>query len=107
MRFRTRNIRSLYRAGSLVTVSKELTKYKLDLVGEQEVKWENGGNELAGEYTFSTYVIQFWDMINAAVYSSPWSNKGILRAICYSNGYRPCLPDTFMHFPTLTFCLHL
>jgi hypothetical protein len=33
MRFGTRNIRSLYRAGSLVTVSKELKKYKLDLVG--------------------------------------------------------------------------
>jgi hypothetical protein len=38
MRFGTWNIRNLYRAGSLMTVSKELSKYKLDLVGVQEVR---------------------------------------------------------------------
>jgi hypothetical protein len=32
MRLGVWNVRSLYRAGSLVTVSKELSKYKLDLV---------------------------------------------------------------------------
>jgi hypothetical protein len=32
----TWNVRSLYKAGSLVTVSKELSKYTLDLVGVQE-----------------------------------------------------------------------
>jgi hypothetical protein len=42
----------LYRAGSLVSVSKELSKYTLDLVGVQEVRWEGGGTEPAGEYTF-------------------------------------------------------
>jgi hypothetical protein len=36
MRFRTWNVRSLYRTGSLVTVSKELSKCRLDLVGVQE-----------------------------------------------------------------------
>jgi hypothetical protein len=40
MGFGTLNIRSLYRAGSLKTVAKELGKYKLDLVGVQEVRWE-------------------------------------------------------------------
>jgi hypothetical protein len=30
-----------------MTVSKELSKYKLDLVGVQEVKWEGGGTEPA------------------------------------------------------------
>jgi hypothetical protein len=35
-----------------MTVSKELSKYKLDLVGVQEVRWEGGGTESAGEYTF-------------------------------------------------------
>jgi hypothetical protein len=54
MRFRLWNIRSLYRAGSLVTVSRELARYKLDLVGMQEVRWEGGGTAPAGEYTFST-----------------------------------------------------
>jgi hypothetical protein len=32
MRFGTWNVRSLYRAGSLKTVSGELARYKLDLV---------------------------------------------------------------------------
>jgi exonuclease III len=53
MRFGTWNVRSLYRAGSLVTVSKELSKYMLDLVGVQEVRWEGDGTERAGKYTFS------------------------------------------------------
>jgi hypothetical protein len=35
-----------------VSVSKELSKYKLDLVGVQEVRWEGGGTEPVGEYTF-------------------------------------------------------
>jgi exonuclease III len=52
MRFRTWNVSSLYRAGSLVTVSKELSKYKLDLVGVQEVRWEGGGTSPIGKYTF-------------------------------------------------------
>jgi hypothetical protein len=53
MRFELWNhVRSLYRAGCLVTVSRELSKYKLDLAGVQEVKWEGGGTEPAGEYTF-------------------------------------------------------
>jgi hypothetical protein len=34
------------------TVSKDLSKYKLDLVEVQEVRWEGGGTEPAGEYTF-------------------------------------------------------
>jgi hypothetical protein len=51
IRFWTRNVRSLYRAGSLVTVSKELSKYKLHLVGVQ-VRWEGDGSEQAGKYTF-------------------------------------------------------
>jgi hypothetical protein len=35
-----------------MTVSRELTIYKLDVVGVQEVRWEGGGTEPAGEYTF-------------------------------------------------------
>jgi exonuclease III len=52
MRFGTWNVRSLYRVGSLMTVSRELARYKLDLVGVQEVRWEGGGTKPAGEYTF-------------------------------------------------------
>jgi hypothetical protein len=53
MRFGTWNVRSLYRAGSLMTVAKEISKYKLNLVGVQEVRWGGGGTEPAGEYHFS------------------------------------------------------
>jgi hypothetical protein len=52
IRFWTWNVKSLYRAGSLKTVSRELARYKLDLVGVQEIRWEGGGTEPAGEYTF-------------------------------------------------------
>jgi hypothetical protein len=34
-------------------VAKELSKYKLDLVRVQEIRWDRGGTEPAGEYTFS------------------------------------------------------
>jgi exonuclease III len=51
MRFGTWNIRSLYRVGSIMTVSRELSRHRLDLVGVQEVKWEGSGTTPAGEYT--------------------------------------------------------
>jgi hypothetical protein len=37
----TWNVRSLYRAGSLMAVARELARYKLDLVGVQKVRWDN------------------------------------------------------------------
>jgi hypothetical protein len=43
---------SLYRAGSLMTVSRELSRYRFDLVGVQEVRWEGSGTIPAREYTF-------------------------------------------------------
>jgi hypothetical protein len=51
-RFGTWNFRSLYRSGSLKTVSGELAKYRSDLVGVQEVRWDKGSTEPAGDYTF-------------------------------------------------------
>jgi exonuclease III len=54
MRFGTWNVRSLYRAGSLMTVLRELARYKLDLLRVQEVRWEGGGTEPVAGYTFST-----------------------------------------------------
>jgi exonuclease III len=52
MRFGTWNVRSLYRAGSLTATARELARYKLDLVGVQEVRWGKGGMLRAGEYSF-------------------------------------------------------
>jgi hypothetical protein len=50
MRFGTWNVRSMSRAGLLRAVVEEISKYKLDLV--EEVRWDGGGTDPAGEYTF-------------------------------------------------------
>jgi exonuclease III len=52
MRFGTWNVRSLYRVGGIKSVVGELEKYKLDLVGVQEVRWEGEGYQTADHYTF-------------------------------------------------------
>jgi exonuclease III len=52
MRFGTWNVRSLCRAGSLRTVAEEISKYKLDSVGIQEVRWDGGSTEPADEHKF-------------------------------------------------------
>jgi hypothetical protein len=49
IRFVTWNVRSLFKAGSLMTAVKEISKYKLDLVGVREVRWDRVGTEPAGE----------------------------------------------------------
>jgi hypothetical protein len=64
MRFGIWNVRSLYRAGSLMTVAEEISKYMLDLVEVQEVRWDGGGTEPAGEYT-RTYFYGKWNENNA------------------------------------------
>jgi hypothetical protein len=33
-------------------VAEEISKHELDLVGVQEVRWDRGGTEPAGQYTF-------------------------------------------------------
>jgi hypothetical protein len=51
MRFGTWNVRSMYRVGSPMTVSRELSRYRLDLVGVQEDRWE--GSDIApAKFTF-------------------------------------------------------
>jgi hypothetical protein len=35
-----------------MTEAKEISKYKLDLVAVQEVRWDKGGTKPAGKYTF-------------------------------------------------------
>jgi hypothetical protein len=44
MSFGTWNVRSIYRSDSLKIISRELAKYKLDLVGAQEVRWDMADN---------------------------------------------------------------
>ena len=52
MRFGTWNVRSLYRLGSLTSAGRELARHKLDLVGVQEVRWDNGSTVRAEDYNF-------------------------------------------------------
>jgi hypothetical protein len=52
LKFGTWNVRNQYRAGSLTAEARELPRYKLDSVGEQEVRWNEGGTVRAGDYHF-------------------------------------------------------
>ena len=54
MMFGTWNVGSLYRAGPLTAAARELARYKLDLVGMQEVRWDKGGTVRAGYIILST-----------------------------------------------------
>jgi hypothetical protein len=52
MRFGRWSVRSLCSAGSLTAVAREWARYKLDLVGVQEVRWDKGATIRAGDYNF-------------------------------------------------------
>jgi hypothetical protein len=45
-------VQSLYRSGSLTAIARELARYKLVLVGVQEVRWDNGDTVREGDYIF-------------------------------------------------------
>jgi hypothetical protein len=51
VRFGAWNVRSPHRADALRTVAKDISKYKLEFVGAQKVRWDKGGTEPVGEYT--------------------------------------------------------
>ena len=49
MRFDTWNSSSLNGAGALSSVTSKIKKYKMDLVGVQEVRWEANGTLESGK----------------------------------------------------------
>ena len=55
MRFGTWNVRSQYRSGSLMSVARELARYKLYVVGVQEVRWDKGGTVLSLTSSFRSH----------------------------------------------------
>jgi hypothetical protein len=57
MGFGTWNGRSVCRSASLKTIAREIGKHKLDLVGVQEVVWDEGGTERAEDYVVSRNTI--------------------------------------------------
>jgi hypothetical protein len=52
VRFGTWSVRSLWRVDAIKSVVGELQKYKGDLVGVQEVRWEGEGHQTAENYKF-------------------------------------------------------
>ena len=52
MKIGTWKVRSLRRAGSLKATVRELARYKLNVVGVQEVRWDIEGTVRAGNYKF-------------------------------------------------------
>jgi exonuclease III len=52
VRFGTWNVRSPCKVGAIKSVVGKLEKYKLDVVGVQEVRWEGEGYQTAENYTF-------------------------------------------------------
>jgi hypothetical protein len=59
IRFRTRNVRSLYRSGSLKTMWRDLqllVKYKLNSAGVQVI-WDTDGIEPGDDYASYSYII--------------------------------------------------
>jgi hypothetical protein len=52
MIFGTWKVSSMYRARLLRAVADEISKYKSDFVGVQEVRWDGSGTEPACKYTF-------------------------------------------------------
>jgi hypothetical protein len=54
MSFGTWSVRRLYRQGSFTAAARELTRYKLDLVVVQDVRWSREGTVRAGLIIYST-----------------------------------------------------
>jgi len=52
MKIGTWNVRRLYRVGSLKAGARELVRYKLDVVGLQDFRWDKGGTERREVYDF-------------------------------------------------------
>jgi hypothetical protein len=50
MRFGTWNVRKLYRSVSLTAAARELARYRLDLLGLHEVRWDKERTVRAGQY---------------------------------------------------------
>jgi hypothetical protein len=48
----TWKVRSLYWSVSLTTAARELARYKLDFMGVQEVRWDQGGAVRSGDFFF-------------------------------------------------------
>jgi hypothetical protein len=61
----------MYRARSLRAVAEEISKYKLHLVGVEEIRWDGDGTEPADKYTVTCRVVHAKTMRGSS--SDDWS----------------------------------
>jgi hypothetical protein len=52
IRFGTWNVKSLNKSGSITVATRELARYKLDLVGVKEFRWDKKSTVRTGDYNF-------------------------------------------------------
>jgi hypothetical protein len=71
--------------GSLMTDVKEISKYKLNLVGVQEVRWDRGGTEPAGQYQFFYGKVNEDHEIDAVFFSYKRESYQQLRGYIFSD----------------------
>jgi hypothetical protein len=71
MRFGTWNVRGPYRAGSLMAAARELARYKQDLVGVKEVRWDKGGTVRAGYCNFFIWKRKRKSSIGKGIFYTP------------------------------------
>jgi exonuclease III len=62
MRIGTWNIKNVYMAAALKIVASEVGKYKLDLMGVQEVRWDKGA--LKGQTILRSSMVQGMKIIS-------------------------------------------
>jgi exonuclease III len=71
MRFGTWNVRSMYMTWSLTEAARELGRYKLDLVGAQEVRWDKRGTVRAGYYNFFLWKRKRKSSVGNGIFCTP------------------------------------
>jgi hypothetical protein len=60
MRYGAWNVRRLYRSSSLTTAARELAKYKLDIMGVHDVRWDIRCNATAADFVFFSFFLSFF-----------------------------------------------
>jgi hypothetical protein len=81
MRFGTWNVTNHYRTGSVTEAARELTRYKLDLLGVQKCRWDKGGTVRAGDYKFY-YVKKIFNLEQDLLYSKKNNIKSKACRVC-------------------------
>jgi hypothetical protein len=91
VRFGTWNMSSLYRSGSLKTVARDSARYKLDLVGGQEMTWDKGSTVRAGDFTF--FLGDLWSVLTKYYLDDQIKKNEICGTCSTYGGEERCIQD--------------